>query len=164
LVETVKGEGGSGDGLNVLTVCNTGSLATSVRDVFLLSRMTARLNVILYDRDMAPPLDLSPISTKRGSSGEHIIRRRRHITRVPGAEASHDPLCAHGIDHPRLTALELKTLQIPSTMIVDTMVGSLFQHHKIYAVGVCPTPLAITSCLAYEVPASCGSGPDSCER
>ena len=36
----------------------------------------------------------------------------------------------------RLTALELKTLQIPSTMIVDTMVGSLFQHHKIHAIGL----------------------------
>jgi methylthioribose-1-phosphate isomerase len=33
LVERVKGEGGSGDGLNVLTVCNTGSLATSVGNV-----------------------------------------------------------------------------------------------------------------------------------
>jgi methylthioribose-1-phosphate isomerase len=33
LVEQVKGEGDSGDGLNVLTVCNTGSLATSVRNV-----------------------------------------------------------------------------------------------------------------------------------
>lgn len=31
LVETVKNSGGSGDDLNVLTVCNTGSLATSVR-------------------------------------------------------------------------------------------------------------------------------------
>ena len=31
LVEQVKGGGESGDGLNVLTVCNTGSLATSVR-------------------------------------------------------------------------------------------------------------------------------------
>jgi len=31
LVEHVKAEGGSGNGLNVLTVCNTGSLATSVR-------------------------------------------------------------------------------------------------------------------------------------
>jgi methylthioribose-1-phosphate isomerase len=31
LVQQVKGDGGSGDGLNVLTVCNTGSLATSVR-------------------------------------------------------------------------------------------------------------------------------------
>lgn len=30
LAEEVKGKGGSGDGLNVLTVCNTGSLATSV--------------------------------------------------------------------------------------------------------------------------------------
>jgi methylthioribose-1-phosphate isomerase len=30
LVQEVKAKGGSGDGLNVLTVCNTGSLATSV--------------------------------------------------------------------------------------------------------------------------------------
>src|SRR5690606_34202997 len=36
---------------------------------------------------------------------------------------------------PRLTALELKALQIPSVMICDTMVGSLFQHHDIHAVG-----------------------------
>lgn len=34
LVERVKGNGGSGEGLNVLTVCNTGSLATSVRDLY----------------------------------------------------------------------------------------------------------------------------------
>ena len=38
----------------------------------------------------------------------------------------------------RLTALELQTLNIPSVMICDTMVGSLFQHHKIHAVGRCP--------------------------
>ena len=31
LADEVKRKGGSGDGLNVLTVCNTGSLATSVR-------------------------------------------------------------------------------------------------------------------------------------
>jgi len=31
LVEQVKGRGGSGEGLNVLMVCNTGSLATSAR-------------------------------------------------------------------------------------------------------------------------------------
>ncbi len=30
LVERVKGDGGSGAELNVMTVCNTGSLATSV--------------------------------------------------------------------------------------------------------------------------------------
>lgn len=30
LVEQVKQKGGSGEGLNVMTVCNTGSLATSV--------------------------------------------------------------------------------------------------------------------------------------
>ena len=34
LVEEVKDKGGSGEGLNVLTVCNTGSLATSVRNAF----------------------------------------------------------------------------------------------------------------------------------
>lgn len=36
----------------------------------------------------------------------------------------------------RLTSLELQTLDIPSVMICDTMVGSLFQHHKIHAVVV----------------------------
>ena len=35
----------------------------------------------------------------------------------------------------RLTALELKSLDIPSTMICDSMVGSLFQHHDIHAVS-----------------------------
>jgi methylthioribose-1-phosphate isomerase len=37
LVERMKGDGGSGDGLNVLTVCNTGSLATSVRTFLSLA-------------------------------------------------------------------------------------------------------------------------------
>ena len=131
--------------------------------MFLLPPNDYTTNVMPSDRDMVPPSGLSPISTKQGSSGEHIIRRRRHITRAPGAEASHDPLCAHGINHSRLTALELKTLQIPSTMIVDTMVGSLFQHHKIHAVGVCQTPFAATARFAYDVRDSCGSRPDSCE-
>ena len=63
LVEVVKGGGDSGDGLNVLTVCNTGSLATSVRDVSPLSYDYAA-NVIPSDRDMALPLDLSPIFMK----------------------------------------------------------------------------------------------------
>lgn len=36
----------------------------------------------------------------------------------------------------RLTALELLTLKIPSVMVCDSMVGSLFQHHKIDAIGV----------------------------
>ena len=35
----------------------------------------------------------------------------------------------------RLTALELITLGIPSVMVCDSMVGSLFQHHKIDAIG-----------------------------
>jgi len=47
--QEVKGKGASGDGLNVLTI---------------------------YNADMVPPLNLSFTSTKRGSSGEHITRRR----------------------------------------------------------------------------------------
>ena len=35
----------------------------------------------------------------------------------------------------RLTAFELKSLKIPSTMLCDSMVGSLFQHHSIHAIG-----------------------------
>jgi len=35
-----------------------------------------------------------------------------------------------------LTSLELSTLQIPSCMICDTMVGSLFQHEDVDAVIV----------------------------
>lgn len=31
--------------------------------------------------------------------------------------------------------MELQTLKIPSVMICDTMVGSLFQHHQIHGVG-----------------------------
>src|SRR5258708_17818590 len=68
--------------------------------------------------------------------------------------------------NPRLTALELKTLQIPSTMIVDTMVGSLFQHHKIHAVGTSRQPFAITLCFGYDndvCTASCWRRPDSCK-
>jgi hypothetical protein len=115
----------------------------------------------LLDRDMAPLLGLSPTSMKRGSSGEHIIHRQHHITRVPGRWASYDPLHSRSNGHSRLTALELKTLQIPSTMIVDTMVGSLFQHHDVHAVGVsrCHTPCS----LVHYLSASCGSRPDSRE-
>lgn len=41
LVERVKNQGGSGTDLNVMTVCNTGSLATSVcqRNAILLRRV-----------------------------------------------------------------------------------------------------------------------------
>ncbi len=35
----------------------------------------------------------------------------------------------------RLTAFELQSLKIPSTMLCDSMVGSLFQHHQIHGIG-----------------------------
>jgi len=98
LVELVKASGASGDGLSVLTVCNTGSLATSGYGTAL------GLITYLYET---------------GKLG------RAYFTQTaPYHQGS------------RLTALELKTLQIPSTMVVDTMVGSLFQHHNIHAVAV----------------------------
>ena len=55
LVELVKANGASGDGLNVLTVCNTGSLATSVGRFFSPSKPCDRLNAPTF-RDTAPPL------------------------------------------------------------------------------------------------------------
>lgn len=45
LVEQVKNNGESGEGLNVLTVCNTGSLATSVCIFVLHPFMLLRLSV-----------------------------------------------------------------------------------------------------------------------
>jgi hypothetical protein len=117
-------------------------------------------NLTPSGRDMVPPLDLSPISTKRGSLEEHIIRRQHLITRALGAEASYNPSTRMAFNHSRLTALELKTLEIPSTMIVDTMVGSLFQHHKIHAVGVSDT-IRRKFRFAYDLLASCRSRSDS---
>ena len=38
--------------------------------------------------------------------------------------------------HRRLTALELITLKIPSVMLCDSMVGSLFQHKGISGIGM----------------------------
>ncbi|KIM69022.1 hypothetical protein SCLCIDRAFT_1208433 [Scleroderma citrinum Foug A] len=84
--------------LNVLTVCNTGSLATS--------GYGTALGLITYLSD-----------TQR-------LGRAYFTQTTPYHQGS------------RLTALELQTLGIPSTMICDTMVGSLFQHHKIHAVAV----------------------------
>ncbi|KAL0956397.1 hypothetical protein HGRIS_002544 [Hohenbuehelia grisea] len=98
LVERVKANGGSGKQLNVLTVCNTGSLATS--------GYGTALGLITYLHET-------------GSLGKAYFTQT-----APYHQGS------------RLTALELQTLKIPSTMICDTMVGSLFQHHEIHAVVV----------------------------
>ncbi|KZT42459.1 Methylthioribose-1-phosphate isomerase [Sistotremastrum suecicum HHB10207 ss-3] len=86
------------EGLNVLTVCNTGSLATS---------------------GYGTALGLITHLFETGKLGKAYYTQT-----APYHQGS------------RLTAYELKTLQIPSVMICDTMVGSLFQHHKIHAVAV----------------------------
>ncbi|KAJ6625456.1 Methylthioribose-1-phosphate isomerase [Mycena sp. CBHHK59/15] len=98
LVDVVKQNGGTGTELNVLTVCNTGSLATS--------GYGTALGLITYLHE----------SGKLASA---------YFTQTtPYHQGS------------RLTALELQTLNIPSVMICDTMVGSLFQHHNIHATAV----------------------------
>ncbi|KAJ2916805.1 hypothetical protein MD484_g3604, partial [Candolleomyces efflorescens] len=88
----------TGKTLNVLTVCNTGSLATS--------GYGTALGLITYLHEVGQ------------------LDKAYFTQTAPYHQGS------------RLTALELKTLQIPSVMICDTMVGSLFQHHNIHAVAV----------------------------
>ncbi|KAJ7838697.1 Methylthioribose-1-phosphate isomerase [Mycena leptocephala] len=98
LVDVVKQNGGSGSELNVLTVCNTGSLATS--------GYGTALGLITYLHETGK------------------LASAYFTQTAPYHQGS------------RLTALELQTLDIPSVMICDTMVGSLFQHHNIHAVVV----------------------------
>lgn len=98
LIEQVKQRGGGGKELNVLTVCNTGSLATS--------GYGTALGLITYLHETGH------------------LDKAYYTQTAPYHQGS------------RLTALELQTLQIPSVMICDTMVGSLFQHHNIHAVAV----------------------------
>lgn len=98
IVEAAKKSGGTGEGLNLLTVCNTGSLATS--------GYGTALGVITYLFETGK-------------------LNKAHFTQsTPYHQGS------------RLTALELITLGIPSIMVCDSMVGSLFQHHKIDAIVV----------------------------
>ncbi|KIL65957.1 hypothetical protein M378DRAFT_161602 [Amanita muscaria Koide BX008] len=98
LVQRVISNGGDGSNLNVLTVCNTGSLATS--------GYGTALGLITYLHEVKK------------------LGKAYYTQTAPYHQGS------------RLTALELQTLDIPSVMICDTMVGSLFQHHDIHAVVV----------------------------
>ncbi|KLO16904.1 eukaryotic translation initiation factor 2B [Schizopora paradoxa] len=89
---------GNDEKLNVLTVCNTGSLATS---------------------GYGTALGLITNLHETGRLG------RAYFTQTaPYHQGS------------RLTAMELQALKIHSVMICDTMVGSLFQNHKIHGVVV----------------------------
>jgi len=121
-------------GVNILTVCNTGSLATSVRH--FRSYFTP-LSAHPF-RDTAPLSVSSHIFTRLERLGWPTIHKQLHTTKGHGNE--HAFILFHCSLPCSLTALELQTLQIPSVMICDTMVGSLFQHHKIHAVGSCPNP------------------------
>jgi len=98
IVQRLRNKGETGDAINVLTVCNTGSLATS--------GYGTALGVITYLHET------------------WNLEKAYYTQTAPYHQGS------------RLTALELQTLNIPSVMICDTMVGSLFQHHNIHAVVV----------------------------
>jgi len=95
-VERVKGK--SAENLNVMTVCNTGSLATS--------GYGTALGLITYLHEVGK------------------LQTAYFTQSTPYHQGS------------RLTALELQTLKIPSVMLCDSMVGSLFQHHDISAIAV----------------------------
>ncbi|KZT71005.1 Methylthioribose-1-phosphate isomerase [Daedalea quercina L-15889] len=113
LVEQVKKKGKSPENLNVMTVCNTGSLATSGYGTAL------GLITYLYET---------------GKLGRAFFTQS-----TPYHQGS------------RLTALELLTLNIPSTMLCDSMVGSLFQHNKIHAVVVGADRIACNGDTANKV-------------
>lgn len=93
-----KQVGGDDRKLNVLTVCNTGSLATSGYGTAL------------------------GLITHLHETGK--LDRAYFTQTAPYHQGS------------RLTAMELQSLKIPSVMICDTMVGSIFQNRKIHGVVV----------------------------
>lgn len=98
LLRRVKEREGKARKLRVLTVCNTGSLATS--------GYGTALGVI----------------TRLFETGN--LERAYYTQSAPYHQGT------------RLTSYELLQLGAPSCMVVDTMVGSLFQHHQIDAVLV----------------------------
>ncbi|KAI0695453.1 eukaryotic translation initiation factor 2B [Cytidiella melzeri] len=98
LMEQVKKKGGSGTAINVMTVCNTGSLATS--------GYGTALGLITYLHETGN------------------LQKAFFTQSTPYHQGS------------RLTAYELLSLNIPSVMLCDSMVGSLFQHNNIAGIAV----------------------------
>lgn len=102
--------------LNIMTVCNTGNLATSVSLVPFSSCCVVYTKIQGYGTALG------------------LITRLHELSKLENAFYSQSTPYHQGS---RLTALELQSLNIPSTMICDSMVGSLFQHYEIHAVGKC---------------------------
>ncbi|KAG8977465.1 S-methyl-5-thioribose-1-phosphate isomerase [Tulasnella sp. 427] len=98
VLEEAKRRGEQGEKVNVMTVCNTGSLATS--------GYGTALGLITYLHETGK------------------LERAFYTQSTPYHQGS------------RLTSFELQTLGIPSTMLCDSMVGSLFQHRKVHAIAV----------------------------
>ncbi|KAG8917326.1 S-methyl-5-thioribose-1-phosphate isomerase [Tulasnella sp. 408] len=98
ILAEAKKRGEEGDKINMMTVCNTGSLATS--------GYGTALGLITYLHETGK------------------LERAFYTQSTPYHQGS------------RLTSFELQTLGIPSTMLCDSMVGSLFQHRKIHGIAV----------------------------
>ncbi|KAG8895999.1 S-methyl-5-thioribose-1-phosphate isomerase [Tulasnella sp. 403] len=98
VIQEVSRRGDKAQALNVMTVCNTGSLATS--------GYGTALGLITYLHETGK------------------LQKAYYTQSTPYHQGS------------RLTSLELHTLQIPSVMVCDSMVGSLFQTHQIHAIAV----------------------------
>jgi len=98
LLEFTQNKGKVPENLNVMTVCNTGSLATS--------GYGTALGLITYLHEMGK------------------LQTAYFTQSTPYHQGS------------RLTAMELQALKIPSIMLCDSMVGSLFQHYDISAIAV----------------------------
>jgi methylthioribose-1-phosphate isomerase len=117
--------------LNILTVCNTGSLATSVS--FILDPFPSMTTTIWKGYGTA--LGLITYLHETGNLGKTYYTQT-----APYHQGSRSVIFRFQVRYWlkvffRLTSLELQTLGIPSVMICDTMVGSLFQQHEIHAVG-----------------------------
>lgn len=136
LIKKTEEGGDTSAGLNLLTVCNTGSLATSVSTC-----RTSNISVlIIMVRVMELLQASSHIYLKQEGQEKLISLKLHHIIKDLGmSDLSNLQYFAeiYAYYQIRLTAFELQALKAPSVMICDTMVGSLFQHHRIHGVGRC---------------------------
>ncbi|KAK4689343.1 methylthioribose-1-phosphate isomerase, partial [Tremellales sp. Uapishka_1] len=115
-----RAQGTAKKGLKVVTVCNTGSLATSGYGT-AIGVITSLFETDHLDRAYYAQTTRQSILSPQ----EHTLTLFRF---APTNTAYHQGS--------RLTSLELTTLEIPCCMICDTMLGSLFQHNDIDGVIV----------------------------
>jgi methylthioribose-1-phosphate isomerase len=149
-----QANGGEKKGLKVVTVCNTGSLATSVSDGIKCAKedsedWSLKLTVL---RDTALPSASSRRCSKRISSTRHTTPRPRLTIRVCIATlfTRRAELTVSGS---RLTSLELTTLQIPACMICKLLTTTgekdlCLQPQAIPCLARCSSTMTLTVSLS----------------